>query len=389
MKLAYVDAYAGICGDMFLAALIDAGLPIETLREQLALLKLPEIVDVRVEDTHKGAVRAALVTVDAPKSHHHRHLADIQEIIESSGLPDAVKRSSLAVFQVIAEAEAHVHGESVDHVHFHEVGALDSITDVVGAAIGLHELGIERLYASALPYGSGQVKTEHGSLPVPPPATLEILSRAHAPMFPSQAQGEQVTPTGAAILAALATFERPDLILERVGLGAGRKDFPWPNVVRLWLGHSAPDLDFPLILMETNIDDMNPQFYGSVMARLFEAGARDVFFTPIYMKKNRPATMLSVIARRTEEAALARILLEQTSTLGMRVQPVYRIEADREFKQVETAFGSIPVKIKILDGRRVQAQPEYDACVKAAAEHQVPVGEVYTAALIAGRLLVE
>ncbi len=389
MKLAYVDASAGVSGDMFLAALIDAGLPIETLREQLALLNLPEKVDVRVEDTHKGAMRAALVSVDAPESHHHRHLADIQAMIETSQLPDAVKRSSLAVFQVIAEAEAHVHGETIDHVHFHEVGALDSITDIVGAAIGLHELGIERLYASALPYGSGQVKTEHGSLPIPAPATLEILSRAHAPLFPSSAMGEQVTPTGAAILATLATFERPNLTLERIGLGAGRKDFPWPNVLRLWLGRSSADLDLPLILLETNIDDMNPQFYGSVMARLFEAGARDVFFTPIYMKKNRPATMLSVIARRSDEAALARILLEQTSTLGMRMQPVYRIEADREFKQVETAFGPIPVKIKILDGRRIQAQPEYDACLKAAETHQAPVGEVYTAALLAGRALVE
>ena len=389
MKLAYVDASAGISGDMFLAALIDAGLPLETLREQLALLNLPEEVRVSLEDTRKGAVRAALVSVDAPESHHHRHLADIQEIIGGSRLPDPVKSASLAVFQKIAEAEAHVHGEPLDHVHFHEVGALDSITDVVGAAIGLHALGIERLYASALPYGSGQVKTEHGALPVPAPATLEILSRAHAPLFPSQAQGEQVTPTGAAILAALATFQRPDLILDRVGLGAGRKDFPWPNVLRLWLGHSSPDLDLPLILMETNIDDMNPQFYGSVMARLFEAGARDVFLTPIYMKKNRPATMLSVLARRSEEAALARILLEQTSTLGMRVQPVYRVEADREFKQVDTTFGAIPVKLKILDGRRVHAQPEYDACVQAAEANHVPVGEVYTAALLAGRALVD
>lgn len=389
MKIAYIDASAGISGDMFLAAMLDAGLPLATLREQLALLNLPEAVRVSVDEVHKGAMRAAQVTVDAPESHHHRHLADIRAIIEGSGLSEAVKRASLAVFQLVAEAEAHVHGEPLEHVHFHEVGALDSITDVVGAAIGLHALGVERLFASPLPYGGGQVQTAHGLLPVPAPATLEILSRAHAPLFPSQAQGEQVTPTGAAILAALATFERPDILLERVGLGAGRKDFPWPNVARLWLGHTPADMDLPLVLLETNIDDMNPQYYGSLMAHLFEAGARDVFFTPIYMKKNRPATMVSVIARRSEEAALARILLEQTSTLGMRVQPIYRVEAEREFKQVETPYGPVTVKIKLLDGRRMQAQPEYDDCLQLAAERGVAVGEVYTAALMAGRALVD
>lgn len=385
MKLAYVDAFSGISGDMFLAALIDAGLPIERLREQLALLALPERVEVMVEETHKGAIRAALVHVDAPHSHHHRHLSDIQEMITGSRLPDPVKQACLQIFQVLAEAEASVHGSAIDQVHFHEVGALDSIADIVGAAIGLHELGIERLYASALPCGSGQVKTEHGMLPVPAPATLEILSRVHAPLVTSPAQFEQVTPTGAAILAALATFQRPDMILEKVGVGAGRKDLPWPNVLRLWVGRTETQLDLPMVLLETNIDDMNPQFYGNVMNRLFAAGARDVFFTPIFMKKNRPATMLSVIALRSEEAMLARILLEHTSTLGLRVQPIMRVEADREFKHVETQYGSIPVKIKILDGRRLQAQPEYDACLKAAEAHGVGVGEVFSEALILGR----
>jgi uncharacterized protein (TIGR00299 family) protein len=389
MKLAYIDAFSGVSGDMILAALLDAGLSIDTLRAQLDLLNLPEQVDVRVEDTHKGALRAALVTVDAPESHHHRHLEDIQRMIAESRLPEPVKRSSLSVFQVLAEAEGRVHGIPADAVHFHEVGALDSITDVVGAAIGLHELGIERLYASALPYGSGQVKTEHGLLPLPAPATLEILSMAHAPLVSSAAQAELVTPTGAAILAALATFERPDMILERVGTGAGRKDLPWPNVLRLWVGRSSPEQDLPMVVLETNIDDMNPQLFGSVMNRLFEAGARDVYFTPIYMKKNRPATMLSVICRRSEEAALGRILLEHTTTLGMRVQPVYRIEAEREFMQVDTPFGPIPVKVKLLDGRKVQAQPEFDACLKAAEAHQAQVGDVYAAALLAGRSVLD
>ncbi len=389
MKLAYVDAFAGISGDMFLGALLDAGLAIDSLREQLALLNLPEQVQVSVEQTHKGALRASLVNIEAPESHHHRHLSDIEKMIVESDLSDAVKQTSLKVFRVLAEAEARVHGTTIESVHFHEVGALDSITDIVGATIGLHELGIERLYASALPYGAGQVKTEHGLLPVPAPATMEILSAAHAPLVPSAAQGEQVTPTGAAILAALASFEKPDLTLEKIGVGAGRKEFPWPNILRLWIGHSSNVQDFPMVLLETNIDDMNPQYFGTVMSRLFEAGARDVFFTPIFMKKNRPATMLSVIALRSEEASLARILLEQTTTLGLRVQPIYRLEAEREFHQVETPYGLIPLKVKILDSKRVHAQPEYDACVKAAQEHGVAVSEVYASALFLGRGLLK
>jgi uncharacterized protein (TIGR00299 family) protein len=389
MRLAYCDCFSGVSGDMFLGALVDAGLPVEVLNEQLGRLNLPEEVSVQIEETQQGVLRACQVTVNAPDSHHHRHFSDIQDIIDESELPDPVKSASLAVFQTLAEAEGQVHGISPDEVHFHEVGALDSIVDVVGAALGLHTLGIERLYASPLPYMGGQVKTEHGLLPLPAPATLEILSRAHATLTPTTAQVELVTPTGAAILATLATFERPSIQLERIGIGAGRKTLPWPNVIRLWLGQSPEGADQPLVLIETNIDDMNPQIYGSVMAHLFEAGARDVYFTPIYMKKNRPATMLSVIARRSEEARLARILLAETSTLGLRIQPIYRFEAEREMRSVETPFGTIPVKVKIVDGKRIQAQPEYDACLAAAEAQHMPVSEVLAAALMAGRMLVE
>jgi pyridinium-3,5-bisthiocarboxylic acid mononucleotide nickel chelatase len=387
MKIAYCDCFSGVSGDMFLAAMVDAGLPLELLREQLGLLAIDERVEVSVEDVHKGALRGTQITVDVEDSHHHRHLEDIQAMIEDSRLDEGIKRSALSIFMTLAEAEGQVHGIPMQQVHFHEVGALDSIVDVVGAAIGLHTLGIERLYASALPYGTGQVKTDHGPLPLPAPATLQILARAHAPLVPSPAQAELVTPTGAAILATLATFQRPDITLERIGIGAGRKELPWPNVMRLWLGSSPSGSEQPLVLLETNIDDMNPQFFGGVMSKLFEAGARDVFFTPIYMKKNRPATMVSILARRSEEAALARILLEQTTTLGLRIQPVYRFEAEREFKIVETPYGPISVKIKILDGRRMQAQPEYEDCAAAAANCGAGVGEVYAAALTAGREL--
>lgn len=387
MKYAYCDCFSGISGDMFLGALVDAGVPVDVLREQLGRLNLPEAVDIRAEETRKGALRACLVDVVVGESHHHRHFTDIAAMIEESGLSDAVKRVSQSIFRILAEAEARVHGTSIEQVHFHEVGALDSIADIVGAAVGLEYLGIERLYASAVPFSGGQVQTQHGTLPVPAPATLEVLSRAHAQMTPSPAQVELITPTGAAILAALATFERPNLVVTGVGVGAGKRELPWPNIFRLILGESTVESEYPLVLIETNIDDMNPQMFGHVMNRLFETGALDVYLTPIYMKKNRPATLLGVVAKRQDEPALAHIILEETSTLGMRVQPVYRYTAQREFRQVATPYGDVPVKIKFLDGRAIQAMPEYDACDRIAREKQVALSEVYTAALLAGRQL--
>ncbi len=385
MKYAYCDCYSGLSGDMFLGALVDAGLPIETLREQIALLHFHEPVELKVEEVRKGALRACSVDVIAGESHHHRHLSDIVAMIEDSRLPDPVKRTSISIFRTLGEAEARVHGTEIEHVHFHEVGAIDSIVDIVGAAVGIEALGIQRLYASALPFGGGQVQTEHGLLPVPAPATLEILSKAHAVLTPSPAQVELVTPTGAAILATLATFERPNLVVTGVGIGAGKRDLPWPNIFRLILGESTVEAEYPLVLLETNIDDMNPQLFGHVMGRLFDAGALDVYLTPIYMKKNRPATLLGVVARKQDEPALARLILAETSTLGLRVQPVYRYTAQREFRQVSTPFGEVPVKLKLLDGRAIQAMPEYDACARIAEEKQVPISEVYTAALLAGQ----
>lgn len=388
MKFAYCDCFSGISGDMFLGALVDGGLSPDLLREQIALLNLPEPVELRVDEVRKGALRATQVDVIVGESHHHRHLADIVQLIDSSGLSEGVKRTSLAIFQTLAEAEARVHGTSIDHVHFHEVGALDSIVDIVGAAVGLEALGIDRLYSSAVPFSGGQIQTQHGLLPVPAPATLEILKNAHAVMTPSQAQVELVTPTGAAILATLATFERPNLVLTGVGIGAGKRELAWPNVFRLIFGESSTESEYPLVLIETNIDDMNPQLFGHVMAKLFEAGALDVYLTPIYMKKNRPATLMGVVARRQDEPAFARMILTETSTLGMRVSPVYRYIAQREFKIVSTAFGDVPVKIKLLDGRPIQAMPEYDACAQLANEKNVPLAEVYTAALLAGNVLI-
>ena len=384
MRYLYADCFSGASGDMFLGALIDAGVPVEVLQQGIDALGLPERVEIRAATVHKGAMRAIQADVIAGESHHHRHLADIMAIIEAASLSERVKSTAARIFNLLGEAEARVHGTPIENVHFHEVGGLDSIADIVGAAIGFEYLGIDRVYASALPFSSGQIQTQHGIIPVPAPATLEILSRARAPLAPSPAQTELVTPTGAAILAALATFERPHLVVTGVGVGAGQRDLPWPNILRLILGESTPESEYPMVLLETNIDDMNPQLFGHVMQRLFEAGALDVYLTPIYMKKNRPGTLLGIVARRQDEPALARLVLAETSTLGLRVQPVYRYTAQREFKTVTTPYGEVKIKIKLLDGRPVQSMPEYDDCVRLAQEKGAPLAEVYAAAFAAG-----
>lgn len=379
MKIAYADCFSGISGDMFLAALLDAGLPFDVLKDGIEQLNLPEKVELRLTETRKGALRAANLEVIAPRSHHHRQLSDILEILANSHLSETAKQTTARIFTLLAGAEAQVHGEPVEHVHFHEIGALDSIADVTGVVIGLEALGIERLYASPLPYGSGTIPGEHGLLPLPAPATLELLRLAQAPLTPSSAQVELVTPTGAAILGALATFERPALTITAVGIGAGKRELPWPNVMRLIVGEAPANGVSEMVQMETNLDDMNPQFYGYIMEKLFAAGARDVFLTPIQMKKNRPGILLGIIANRQDEAALADLLLRETTTLGLRVQPIQRYEAQRAFRQVETRYGALTVKQKLINGKVIQTMPEYDDCLRLARENGVSLAEIYAA----------
>ncbi|HNT55036.1 MAG TPA: nickel pincer cofactor biosynthesis protein LarC [Anaerolineaceae bacterium] len=403
MSILYCDCFSGISGDMFLGALLDAGMPASHLADQFNKLNLPEFESVSVAQVHKGTLAAALLNlairpetdpaeparhpISRTHHHHHRHLCDIQDLIQTAQLPEPVKEISLKIFHKLAQAEARVHGTSVEAVHFHEVGAVDSILDIVGAAVGLHYFQITAVYASALPLGTGQVNTEHGCLPLPAPATLELLRLAQAPLTPSPAKLELVTPTGAAILAALATFEQPGIRLTRVGIGAGRRELAWPNVLRLLIGeadvHPGSHLE-----IETNIDDQNPQILGHVLTRLFQAGALDVYFTPIYMKKNRPATKLSVIARREDEAALCDLILRETSTLGLRVTPIWRHEAGREIRHITTRYGEIPVKLKIINGQIIQAAPEYDACVQLAEKTGLPLTQILQAATAAGQALI-
>jgi uncharacterized protein (TIGR00299 family) protein len=244
MNILYCDCFSGISGDMFLGALLDAGLPVEHLSEQFKLLNMPEFHGVTTEKVHKGALAATLLKLEIHEHQeehghhhdHHRHLGDIRSLIEASGLSESVQQTSLKIFQKLAEAEACVHGSSIEEVHFHEVGAVDSILDIVGAAIGLEYFNIQSVFSSALPLGTGQVVTQHGLLPLPAPATLELIRMAQAPVIASKATVELVTPTGAAILASLATFCQPEMRLEKVGIGAGRRDLEWPNVLRLMIG---------------------------------------------------------------------------------------------------------------------------------------------------------
>lgn len=380
--LAYFDCFSGVSGDMTLGALVDAGVSLELLKAELSKLPVGGYTLSAEAITSKGLrgtrVRVAL---DAHDHQPHRHLSDVLQIIHGGGLEPRVREQSEAVFRKLAEAEAHVHGVGLDEVHFHEVGAVDAIVDVVGSAIGLAALGIDAVYSSALPTGSGTVQTAHGLLPVPAPATLELLTRARAPIQPSVARAELVTPTGAAILAALAEFRQPAMRLRAVGHGFGQKELLWPNCLRLWVGEpisGSADRDTVSVL-EANLDDTTPEILGATMGRLFEAGALDVYFTPIQMKKNRPAVKLSVLCPPELEESLAATVLRETSTLGVRIAQARRFKGQRWQREVPTPWGAVRVKVKEFEGV-LSAAPEYDDCLRLAGQANVPVAEVYEVA---------
>ncbi len=325
------------------------------------------------------------VDLDPGEPQPHRHLSDVLAIIEGSTLDPDVKARASSVFRRLAQAEARVHGTTVEEVHFHEVGAVDAIVDVVGAVLGLKALGVERAYASSLPMGSGTIQTAHGLLPVPAPATLELLAEAKAPMRPSEAKTELVTPTGAALLAELAEFHQPSLRLRAVGHGFGRKQLPWANCLRLWLGDpletggTADAERDEICVIEANLDDTTPELLGAAMGRLFAAGALDVYFTPIQMKKNRPGVKLSVLGPPELEGELAATVLRETTTLGVRVTTARRLKGRRWQESVATPWGPVRVKVKEFAGQRTAA-PEYDDCLRVADSSGAPVAEVYEAA---------
>jgi uncharacterized protein (TIGR00299 family) protein len=386
--IAYFDCFSGISGNMSLGALLDCGVDPDSLRAELAKLAVKGY-RLEIGEVRKAGLRGLHVEVPVEGDQPHRHLKDIEEIIRSGPLAERVRERSLLAFQKLARAESKVHGEPVEKIHFHEVGAVDAIVDIVGSMICLEWLDVGAVYASPVHIGSGTVKSAHGVLPVPAPATAELLRGV--PVYGRDVEAELVTPTGAAILAAVAAGygHAPPLRAERSGYGAGTRDLPWANLLRVTVGREEkPSAAAERVLVvEANIDDMNPQWYDHVMDRLFEAGAVDVYLAPIQMKRNRPAVTLSAMADESRLDALLGVLFAETTTIGIRMHPVDRRKLDREDRTVETPFGPVKIKVARLAGRVMNASPEYRDCLRIAEEKGVPLKEIYQAAIAAVREL--
>lgn len=379
MTVAYFDCFSGISGDMVLGALVDLGLGLKELEDALSTLDLEEF-KLEAREVQSYGLRATKVDVVVPESVLVRTFNNIKDLIGSSGLPDEVKSLSLEIFMRLARAESVVHSKPVDQVHFHEVGAVDSIVDIVGSAYGVHALGISNVFASPLPLGHGMIKTAHGSLPVPAPAVLEILE--DTPTYGRGIPTEIVTPTGAAVIKTLAISfgNAPPMRIEQTGYGAGTKDLGVPNLLRVITGEP---IDFPAeaeelaYLISTNIDDMNPEFYDYVIERLFSEGAHDVWLTPIQMKKTRPGTIVNVLCAPRDATGLKRVLLEETSTFGLRTTSVMKKAIERELIEVETPWGRVHVKVGRESNHITSISPEFSDCAKIAGDHGVPIKEVF------------
>lgn len=388
MKTLYFDCFAGASGDMILGAMVAAGVDPDALREQLSLLNV-EGFKLDFETVNRSGLSATYARVETVHEHKHRHLSHIRRIIKDSGVSDAAKDLSLQIFTRLAEAEARVHNEPVEKVHFHEVGALDAIVDVVGAAICFDLLKIDRFVSSPLHVGSGMVKMAHGSFPVPPPAVTELLGGV--PFYSGDIKGELLTPTGAAIITTVCKEfgPIPRIKTDRTGYGAGTREYEnFPNVLRVLVGETETGAmdgvaSERLWMIETNLDDASPQILGHVMDRVFEAGALDCYFTPVQMKKNRPGVLLSVLCGPEEKEAVMKLLFVETTTLGVRSYEVERRALRRSVVQVETQYGPISVKVAHLNGRVVNEMPEFEQCRQAAIRADVPLKVVEEAARVA------
>ncbi len=383
MKTLYFDCFAGASGDMILGALVGVGVNQNALAESLSLLGVSGY-EVSFETVDRSGISATYAKVRTGHEHAHRHLGDILKIIYESRLSDGVKGRAARIFSRLAEAEAHIHNVAVEKIHFHEVGALDAIIDVVGACLGFELLKVERFACSELHVGSGTVEMAHGRFPVPPPAVAELLK--DAPVYSSDIKGELVTPTGAAIISTVCREfgPLPKMKIERTGYGAGTREYEkFPNVLRLILGDDAnaeAASDERLVVVETNIDDMSPQVYGYVLDEALKRGALDCYFTPVQMKKNRPGVLISILCRLSERDAMCELLLAETTTLGVRFYEVLRRALERETVSVLTEFGAIDVKVARLDGRIVKEMPEYEQCRAAAQKFNVPLLTIEAAA---------
>ncbi len=415
MRAIYLDCFSGLSGNMLLGAFLAAGMPLEVLEAELRRLPIADEFRLKVRAVKKNGIAATYVDVELlhtgndhkhdqhlkhrhshehthdedvenrvyDRSHHHRTMRDVREILERSSLAAEVKEKSLKIFHILAQAEGKVHGVAPEQVHFHEVGAVDSIVDIVGVAICLYYLEIEKIFVSSVNTGSGTVHTKHGLMMVPAPATAELLR-----LFSTYHQGvakELTTPTGASVLAAFAEFAAhvpTDFLPECIAYGAGTWDLEMPNVVRLYIGEYKGGGKRDLLLIETNIDDMDAQLFGYVSERLFDLGALDVWTTPIYMKKNRPAHMLSVLVAEDKKANCLSLLFSETTSIGMRVLHVdERIEATRHTALVDTPHGKVRCKVSAYSGKIVSLSPEYEDCRKIAVREGIPLKRVRQEAL--------
>lgn len=377
MRIAYFDCFSGASGDMILGALVDAGLDLRALRGQLETLPVSEFsLSARREARHGiWGTRVEVLIGEPPR---HRHLSDVLKVIRESGISDRAKERASRIFVRLAEAEAKVHGTSPEEVHFHEVGALDAIVDVVGAVVGLELLGVDEVWASPLRLGTGYVESAHGRLPIPSPATVELTRGV--PVVRTGVPHELLTPTGAAILTTLASGLGKSLAFraEYIGYGVGAGDFPeLPNLLRVQIGKKEGDWkEDRTALVETNIDDMIPELYGHLMERLFAEGALDVYFTPVVMKKGRPGVLVSVLVPPERVGSIAEVLFRETTTLGLRVSYADRLKLHRREGTVRTPWGPVRVKVSQWGGKEWPS-PEYEDCARIAREHNVPLREVY------------
>jgi len=385
MKLAYFDCFSGISGDMTLGALVDAGCVVEELRAGLRGLQVPGW-ELTAEKVWKNGMAATYVQVVTEDQCKHRSLSAILEILQQSQLAPTIRERAAAIFRKLGEAEARVHDVPLEKIHFHEVGAVDAIVDIVGACIGFHALGVERFACSPLNVGGGTAKMAHGILPVPAPATANLL--LGRPTYSSGVQKELVTPTGAAIVATLCDSfgPQPPMSVSAIGYGAGTADLPGqPNVVRIMVGEAAETnvagFDEEIAVIEANLDDMNPQIYGYFLEKALAAGALDVYTTPVQMKKNRPGTLLTVLCKPQEAKALMSLIFAETTTFGARSYRAQRRVLPREWVNVATDYGDVRVKVSRVNGRILHVAPEFDDCRKLAVEKNVPLQRVIAEAM--------
>lgn len=386
MKVLYYDCFCGISGDMNLGALIDLGVDKEYLINEISKLNLDSEYEIKIKKDMRNGITGTKVDVILNEGnqnhehthHHHRHLKDIENIINASNLSEKVKKISLDMFLEIAQAEAKVHGKSINEVHFHEVGAIDSIIDMVGTAICLDYLKVDKIMASHVQVGGGFVKCAHGLIPVPAPATVEILK--DIPIKSGLVPFETTTPTGAAILSVnVEEFtDKINFSIEHIGYGIGNRELDVPNVLRVYLGKEVKSEEIERqYILETNIDDMNPELYSYVEEKLFENGALDVFKTPIIMKKGRGAIKLSVLVEEINEKKIQEVIFKETTSIGIRKYEVEKIMLSREFSKANTRYGEVAIKYAYYKGEMIKYKPEYEDCKKLANENRIPIAEIY------------